>query len=116
MFELLLAFSQHLGLEGDYNEIHPHARYTYESVIGGIYYNSESTTSFYFGYEQPITDKINLEIGGVTGYSTGDLLPYARLVYEEEKYQIFAAPAIETYNGQENVGVVIGLEIPLIRK
>lgn len=115
MLELFLAFSQHLELDGKYNEIHPHVRYTYESAIGGFYYNSESSTSFYFGYEQPITDNFNVELGGVTGYSTGNLLPYARFVYEQENYKLFAAPAFEKYDGKENVGVVIGIEIPIMR-
>lgn len=115
MFELFLGLSQHMGLEGSYNEIHPHARYTYESVIGGAYYNSESSLSFYLGLEQDITDNVNIEFGGVTGYSTGSVLPFLRLVYEEENYKLFAAPALETYDGKDNVGFVIGIEIPITR-
>ena len=115
MFELLLGLSYHAGLEGNYNEVHPHARYTYESVIGGAYYNSESSTSFYFGLEKPITDNVNIEFGGVTGYSTGDILPFMRVVYEEEHYNLFAAPAFETYNGKDKMGFVIGIEIPITR-
>jgi hypothetical protein len=115
MFELLLGLSLHYGFEGDYNAIHPHARYTHESVIGGVYYNSESTLSAYLGYDFILSDKTSLELGAVTGYSSGTLLPFARFVYEEDNYSLFAAPALETYNGKNNVGVVIGIEIPIMR-
>lgn len=116
MFELLLAFSQHFGFNENYNAIHPHLRYTHESVIGGVYYNSESTISAYAGYDFTLTDKTSLELGAVTGYSAADLLPYTRIVYEEDKYKLFAAPALEKYNEKVNVGVVVGIEIPIVRK
>ena len=38
---LMLAISMHVGLTGDYNNIHPHARCQQDSLISGVYYNSE---------------------------------------------------------------------------
>ena len=38
---LMLALSMHVGLEGNYNSIHPHARCQKDALISGVYYNSE---------------------------------------------------------------------------
>ena len=38
---LMLALSMHIGLEGKYNSIHPHARCQKDALISGVYYNSE---------------------------------------------------------------------------
>ena len=51
MIELALGISIHLGLEGDYNELHPHVRWNnWNDYIAGAYYNSESAVSVYFGH------------------------------------------------------------------
>ena len=39
----------HVGLENEYNSIHPHARCTIDNTILGVYYNSEYNTSSYIG-------------------------------------------------------------------
>ena len=46
---LLVALSLHVGLENNYNNIHPHARCTIDSIISGAYYNSEERISYYVG-------------------------------------------------------------------
>ena len=95
---LLLAVSTHLGLEGDYNNIHPHARCTVDNWITGAYYNSERKVSYYIG-----TTMGNLEVGLVTGYSSYDVLPMIRYI----KNGWFVAPA---YEKSGNYGLMIGYE------
>ena len=95
---LLLAVSTHLGLEGDYNNIHPHARCTIDNWITGAYYNSERTVSYYIGQQYG-----NLEVGLVTGYSSYDVLPMIRYI----KNGWFVAPA---YEKSGNYGLMIGYE------
>jgi len=102
LIELALAFSLHLGLQGDYNSIHPHIRYNEQNYIAGAYYNSESRVSFYAGHRWEYND-FGLEAGAVTGYSGGDLLPYGRATYKN----FYVAPALE---GDDTVGAVIGYE------
>ena len=62
---LMLALSMHVGLEGNYNSIHPHARCQKDTVISGIYYNSEDNISAYVGLEHN-----GFELGLVTGIPT----------------------------------------------
>ena len=47
----MLAISMHIGLEGNYNSIHPHARCQQDALISGVYYNSEDNVSAYVGME-----------------------------------------------------------------
>ena len=102
---LFVAFSMHFGLEGDYNNVHPHARCTFNNYIGGIYYNSEETTSVYLGKTNKIS-KFNVEYGLVTGYSGMDPAPMFRI----EKDGFFIAPSYET---QGNIGAVVGIEFKI---
>jgi hypothetical protein len=97
--QLFLAVSLHLGLENDYNNIHPHARCTVDNHISGIYYNSENNISLYTGFEYN-----GFELGLVTGYSSNDILPMIR--YKKNNW--FISPAYET---DGNYGITIGLEI-----
>tara|TARA_B100001093_G_scaffold447561_1_gene452544 strand:- start:298 stop:612 length:315 start_codon:yes stop_codon:yes gene_type:complete len=97
--QLFLALSLHLGLENDYNNIHPHARCTVDNHISGIYYNSENNISLYTGFEHN-----GFELGLVTGYSSNDILPMIR--YKKNNW--FISPAYET---DGNYGITIGLEI-----
>ena len=97
--QLFLAVSLHLGLENDYNNIHPHARCTVDNHISGIYYNSENNISLYTGFERN-----GFELGLVTGYSSNDILPMIR--YKKNNW--FILPAYET---DGNYGITIGLEI-----
>ena len=95
---LMLAISMHIGLEGDYNNIHPHARCQVDSMISGVYYNSEDKVSAYIGLEHE-----GWEIGFVTGYTYADIVPMVR--YKKNNW--FITPAIES-NGRK--GIVIGFE------
>ena len=102
MIELFVAASLHLGLAGNYNNIHPHIKYTTDSnLIVGSYYNSERNPSLYLGKEWK-----GFEIGAVTGYSAYPVVPFLR--YKRKGF--FVAPAYET---RGNWGIVIGYELKL---
>ena len=75
---LLFAVSLHVGLEGNYNSFHPHARCQQDALISGIYYNSEERISTYVGLEYE-----GFELGLVTGYTYGDVVPMIR--YKKNK-------------------------------
>ena len=95
---LMLAISMHIGLEGDYNSIHPHARCQQDALISGVYYNSEEKVSAYIGLEHN-----GWELGLVTGYTYADVVPMIR--YKKDNW--FIAPAIEKFGRK---GLVFGLE------
>jgi hypothetical protein len=103
---LFLAVSIHLGLEEDYNNIHPHVRCTVDSYITGVYYNSEGRISAYAGKEFQLTENGKLELGLVTGYKSQAILPMVR--YKIGRW--FISPVYEKHNGEENYGVVLGWE------
>ena len=94
----MLAISMHIGLEGNYNPIHPHARCQQDALISGVYYNSEEKISSYIGLEHN-----GFEIGLVTGYTYADVVPMVR--YKKDNW--FIAPAIEK-SGRK--GLVFGFE------
>ena len=98
---LLVAVSMHIGLEGDYNNAHPHARCTIDNWITGAYYNSEETVSYYVGRKIS-----NFEVGLVTGYSSYDVAPMIRYINNGW----FVAPAYETSG---NIGLTLGYEFKL---
>ena len=100
---LMLAVSMHIGLEGDYNNVHPHARCTSNNSIAGVYYNSEDRISTYVGKEFELDEYWKLELGLVTGYKSEDVLPMIR--YKAGTF--FISPAFEKGG---NKGIVIGLE------
>ena len=111
---LFLALTMHLGLEANYNNIHPHARCTIDNVITGAYYNSEENVSYYVGTIIPKVDYNNernywnLELGLVAGYSGAKVAPMIRYINDGW----FVAPSYETTHGG-NIGVTIGYEIKL---
>ena len=107
--EILVAITLHLGLEGDYNNIHPHGRCTIDNWISGAYYNSEENVSLYVGKKIPNVDYIrDLEIGLVTGYSGAKVAPMIRYINDGW----FVAPSYETTHGG-NIGVTLGYEFKL---
>ena len=102
---LFLALSMHIGLDANYNSVHPHARCTVGNNIAGVYYNSEDRVSAYIGKQFKLA-KGHIELGLVAGYTATDMLPMIR--YKQENF--FISPAYEKHNGEENIGFVIGLE------
>ena len=97
--ELSLALTLHLGLVGDYNNIHPHARCYIDDTIAGVYYNSENNISAYIGKKYN-----NIELGIATGYSGNDIVPMIRYI----KNNFFISPAYEYQN--DRYGITIGYE------
>ena len=95
---LFLALSMHVGLEADYNNVHPHARCTTDNWVTGAYYNSEKNMSYYVA--KTIS---NFEIGLVTGYNSYDVLPMIRYINDGW----FVAPSYEKSN---NLGLTVGYE------
>ena len=95
---ILLAVSTHLGLDNNYNDVHPHVRCTIDNWITGAYYNSERNMSYYVGRKIS-----NFEIGLVTGYNSYDVLPMIRYINNGW----FVAPAYEKSN---TVGLTVGYE------
>lgn len=108
-----IAVSSHLGMEGDYNSIHPHIRLFKNGYIAGAYYNSEDTVSAYAGYRLEPINQAGIEIGLATGYSAFDFAPFARGTYDVGNTRFFIAPGFENYNRKTNIGVVIGVELQL---
>ena len=94
----MLAFTMHLGLDSDYNNIHPHIRCEKDNLISGVYYNSENNISSYIGIQNK-----GFEIGLVSGYTYNNIVPMIR--YKKNNW--FITPSIEK-NGKK--GFVLGLE------
>jgi hypothetical protein len=114
-FLLGMALSAHMGLNGEYNELHPHFRLENESFVGGLYYNSMERATFYGGYNHKI-DNFFIEGGLATGYDeVSPIVPYARAGFNFKDINVFLAPVAEEWNNDINYGAVIGVEymIPL---
>lgn len=107
-----LALSSHLGLQGDYNNVHPHVRLEENSFITGAYYNSEERVSVYAGFRFEPIDNAGIELGFVNGYpALGGVIPYARGTYDfNENTRVFVAPGGEVRHGETTIGAVIGIE------
>ena len=105
-----LAVSTHLGLAGDYNEVHPHVRFIEDGAIAGAYYNSVERISFYTGYRVE-QGPFGAEFALVTGYpGIGPIAPYIRGTYDLGNVRAFASPTGEVSNGETNIGIVFGIE------
>ena len=77
-----IAVSTHLGMEGDYNSIHPHVRFVEDGAIAGAYYNSMERISFYAGHRIE-SGNAGLELALVTGYDEWmPVAPYIRGTYD----------------------------------
>lgn len=108
-----LALSTHLGMQGDYNEVHPHVRLEDNGYIAGAYYNSMERMSLYAGHRFE-SGNAGLELALVTGYNEfGAIAPYVRGTYDIGKMRMFIAPAGEKWYGETNIGAVIGIEFKI---
>lgn len=107
-----LALSSHLGLQGDYNNVHPHVRLEENGFITGAYYNSEEHISFYGGYRFEPVNNVGVELGMVNGYpALGGVVPYGRVTYDfNDNMRVFVTPGGEVRNGETTIGAVIGIE------
>jgi len=110
---LAIALSHHIGMEGDYNEIHPHVQLQLDSgFVAGAFLNSESNVSPYLGWRFEY-DAAFMELGAVAGYAAITVAPYVRVGYEiKQGVDLFLAPVMEFNDDDEvNVGAVIGLSV-----
>ena len=106
-----LAVSTHLGLAGEYNEVHPHVRFIEDGAIAGAYYNSVDRVSFYTGYRVE-QGPFGAEFALVTGYPAyGPVAPYIRGTYDlNDNIRGFISPAGEWEGNSSRVGAVLGVE------
>jgi hypothetical protein len=106
-----LAVSTHLGLAGEYNEVHPHVRFIEDGAIAGAYLNSVDRVSFYTGYRVE-QGPFGAEFALVTGYPAyGPVAPYVRGTYDlNENIRGFISPAGEWEGNSSRVGAVLGVE------
>jgi hypothetical protein len=102
-----IAFSYHIGLAGEYNEVHPSVRCAKDWFIAGAYLNSENTISPYVGARYEWNDAW-IEGGIVGGYPYVDVVPYGRVGYSiTDTVSLFTAPAYEVPG---TLGVAVGIE------
>lgn len=106
MFENLIfsiAFSTHIGLNGNFANIHPHVQYQLpNSYITGIYHNSDKRAGIYFG-KRTTYKQLDIEYGLVHGYKRLDIAPMIKVNYGN----VFVAPAAT----EDDVGIVAGYEV-----
>ena len=108
---LALAVSTHLGMNGNYNGIHPHIRLSQDGFIAGAYYNSVRNPSLYGGYRLE-GDNLGVEFAVATGYDNlAKVAPYLRVTYDIENTRIFFAPSAEKQNKELHLGAVLGVEL-----
>ena len=100
---LSIAFSTHLGMAGEFNNIHPRATFVTEQnyMLGG-FYNSESQPSVFVGKVYNL-ESITLETGLVSGYSEAKVVPMIKANYNN----FFASPGY----ANNTAGLVLGYEV-----
>jgi len=102
MFSLLVAFSLHFS-PVEYNYLHPHIRYSENSIVIGAYYNSIENVSLYAGFRNG--DKYWIEYGAVTGYKYA-VVPMVRAgVRITDNINLFAAPHHDDHGFSGLIGV-----------
>ena len=98
-----IAFSSHIGLSGDFAEVHPHIQYKLpDNYITGVYHNSDKRASIYLG-KRTTYQQTEIEYGLVHGYKRMDVAPLIKVNFGK----IFIAPAAT----EDEVGIVTGLEV-----
>ena len=96
-----LALSLHIGLENNYNQVHPYVMCEKNQIITGAYYNSLDKVSLVLAKEFNLSDELTLDLGIVSGY-VYDVAPMIRLRYKN----IFLMPALE----DDRTGLVLGYQ------
>lgn len=105
-------FSVHLGVTQVDNNIHPHISLSKNDLTSGLYYNTDKSISGYLGktFKQ---DKLEIFLGGVTGYKLPINSPVAPMVlarYQIDKnINIIAMPTVD--NKTRNPALVLGIEL-----
>ena len=106
-----IAFIDHLGLDGKYNEVNPNVEVEYNRFVSGAYYNSFSEPSVYAGYTvwQGWAD---LDLGVVTGYNDS-VMPYVKFEKSlNENVSIIAAP-VWGGGSDQSFGLMVGLNVTM---
>jgi hypothetical protein len=101
---LSLALTLHTGINFEYNQIHPHVRYSTNTFISGIYYNSVRKPSVYVGKTFSL-GSTTLETILVTGYMY-PVIPAIKLNYGN----FFVSPLVDKVKGKTQTGIVLGTE------
>ena len=96
-----LALSLHVGLENNYNQVHPYVMCEKNQIITGAYYNSLDKVSLVLAKEFNLSDELTLDLGIVSGY-VYDVVPMVRLKYKN----LFLMPALE----DDRTGLVFGYQ------
>ena len=115
-FKVSIDQTVHVGALGKYNDTHPMVEYeTDAGWVAGAYLNSENRLSL-FGGKRFYTDnkKFSLDLGLVTGYKAGTVLPGLQVQYHiNDMVKLFALPAMEV--GKGGVGIhyfpVVGVRL-----
>ena len=98
-----LALSTHIGLSGDFANLHPHVQYQLpDNYITGVYHNSDKRAGIYFG-KRTTYKQVNIEYGLAHGYKCIDIAPMMKVNYGN----VFVAPAAT----EDDVGLVAGYEV-----
>ena len=105
LITLSVAFTMHFGIPINYNNIHPHVRYTSDDFVAGVYYNSVRKTSAYVGKVYPIDKDTSAEVVLTTGYMY-PVVPNVKLTYRN----FFITPSVDIINRKVYSGIVIGTE------
>ena len=112
-----LAFSMHLNLSSNFNEVHPHIRIENNdnNNVFGLYQNSNGDPAVYSGWK--IGEKYYVDLG-VTFWESvkgGWIHPWFRGGYKiNDHINIFTSPVVEyDENNQSEVGGLIGIEFTL---
>lgn len=102
-----IALSTHVGLEYEYNQVHPYAVCEKEKTVVGAFYNSLDRWSITAGFKYKLDEDTHLEYGVATGYDYDyPVVPLIRLRHKDW----FVMPTVEN---ESNTGLVIGFQIEL---
>ena len=101
-----VGLSAHVGVDKDYNGIHPYVAYAItEDVAATLYYNSNRDISLAVGYTFHLGSGFSIDAGAVTGYEPLPVYPYAKLNYDvDETTRLSLAPLVD-----EKVGVILSI-------
>lgn len=98
-----IALSTHIGINDDFNNVHPHVQYQHKNnYIAGMYYNSDSRIGVYIGKKYQYKELI-VEAGIVHGYRRINVAPMIKVNYKGW----YVAPGAT----KDDVGLVTGYEV-----
>ena len=116
-----------MGVDTNYNSVHPSVKCEVGNQNVGVYYNSNKDFSFFVSQNLKLPNS-EFEFGLVTGYKGSRILPLMRLKWERKRGHIFLTPIItKNYHvtkypthtfiseTEKDVGLLLGYEIKLWR-